>query len=162
MKKTKIDIQTGILFPWHFQLIAVIVLAAGLVAIIEKPILSVILLTGSLFILTGRSGVIINRSENVYQEYMSFFFIKNGKKIRYTGVEKIFINTSKVSHRMYTAHTSHSSIFSQVEFNAYLKLDNGVKVHLASSRKKEKLLRELTKISSFLNAPLEDNTAVPA
>ena len=162
MKKDKIDIQTGILFPWHFQLIAALVFAVGLVAIIEKPMLSVILLAGSLFILTGRSGVIINRAENVYQEYMSFFFIKNGKKIRYTGIEKIFVSTSKVSQRMHTAHTNHSSVFSQIEFNGYLKFDNGVKVHLSSKRNKEKLLKELHRISSFLNAPLEDNTAVPA
>jgi hypothetical protein len=90
---------------------------------------------------------------------MSFFFIKSGKEIKYNGIEKIFINSTKVKQQMHTAHTNHSSIFTNLEFNGYLKLDNGEKLHLLTKRKKEKLLHELKKIALFLDVQIDDTVA---
>lgn len=160
MHKNKIDIRTGTLFPWHFQLVAVLVLIISLVLIVERTVLSISLMIGSIFIFSGYSGVEIDKEKNLYREYMSFFLIKSGKKVKYPGVEKIFVSTSKIKQQLYTAHTSHSSIFTNIEFNGYLKFDNGRKIHLLSRRKKESLIIVLKRIAVFLNAPLEDNTAI--
>ncbi len=158
MPKNAIDIKFGSLFPWPFQLLAGILLVIGLSIVLEKPILSALLILGSGFVLSGYTGTDVDKTKNLYREYNAFFLIKHGKKIKYTGLEKIFINSSKVKQRLYTAHTTHSSTFTNTEFNAYLKFEDGTKIHLLTMRKKENLKRDLKRISTFLEIPVEDNT----
>ena len=160
MHKDVIDIKFGSIFPWPFQFLAGILLIMGLAILLDKTILSVIMILGSGFVLSGYVGTEIDKGEKEYREYNAFFFIKNGKKIKYTGIEKIFINTSKMKQRLYTAHTNHSSIFTNTEFNGFVKFDDGTKIQLLSNRKKEKLVSELKKISEFLNVQVEDNVGV--
>lgn len=160
MTETKIDIRSGSLFPWHFQLIAILILIAGIILLIQKPLVGCILVIASGFMLSASSGTEIDKAKNSYREYMSFYFIlKNGRWRKFTGAEKLFINSSSKSSRMYTAHTNHSSVYSTKEYNAYLKLVDGTKIHLLSSRKKDKLVATLNKAARFLNVPLQDNTA---
>lgn len=159
MTETKIDIRCGTLFPWHFQLIAGLILVAGLAVITGKPLVGSILAVAAGFILTAASGTEIDLSKSRYREYTSFYFLlKSGKWKKFNGAEKLFINSSKKSTQMYTAHTSHSSIFTDQEFNGYLKLNDGTKIHLLTSRKKEKLAATLRSAASFLQVPLQDNT----
>lgn len=159
MTEHKIDIRSGSLFPWHFQLIAALIMIAGVMLIIEKPMLGSVLAVAAGFILSAASGTEIDKAKNRYREYNSFYFIlKSGKWKKFNGAEKVFINSAKKSTQMYTAHTNHSSVFTDQEFNGYLKLNDGTKIHLLTSRKKEKLVATLNKATSFLNIPLQDNT----
>lgn len=160
MTKTKIDIRSGSLFPWHFQLIAVFILIAGITLFIQKPVVGSILVLASGFMLSASSGIEIDKAKNKYREYMSFYFIlKNGKWRKFTGAEKVFINNSNVSSTLYTARTNQRAVFKKIEYNAYLKLTDGTKIHLASNTKKEKLVATMNQATSFLNIPLQDNTA---
>ena len=154
----KIDIRYGSLFPWPFQLIAVIVLIAGLSLIIDRTLVSICLILGSGLILSASEGTEIDRAEKTYRDYKSFFFLKSGSKVPYSGIEKIFINTSKSKQTMHTAHTNKSSIFENIEFNGFLKFDDGTKIQLLQKRKKGDLINALNSISKFLNVPVEDNT----
>lgn len=159
MTETKIDIRNGSLFPWHFQFIAALILLAGLILLVGKPPMGLILIIASGFILSGYSGTDIDTAKGRYREYTSFFFmIKSGKWRAFTGAEKIYINSNRTGTQMYTAHTSQSSTFIKEEFNGYLKLNDGTKIHLLSSRKKEKLAATLNKAAGFLQIPLQDNT----
>jgi hypothetical protein len=159
MTETKIDIRSGTLFPWHFQLIAALILIAGIVLLIGKPVVGSVLIVAAGFILTAASGTEIDTSKNMYREYTSFFFIlKSGKWKQFKGAEKLFINSSKKSTQMHTAHTNHSSVFTDQEYNGYMKLTDGTKIHLLTSGKKEKLVATLNKAASFLQVPLQDNT----
>ncbi len=159
MTESKIDIRNGSLFPWHFQFIAGLILLAGIALVIGKPAVGSVLVIAAGFILTAATGTEIDATKKRYREYTSFYFIiKSGKWKMYNGVEKIFINGSKVTSQTYTARTTHSSTFVNEEFNGYLKLTDGTKVHLITSRKKEKLAVTLGKAASFLNCPLQDNT----
>ncbi len=124
-----------------------------------KPVVGLMLIVAGGFILTAASGTDIDTSKNIYREYTSFYFIlKSGKWKKYNGAEKLFINSSKKSTQMYTAHTNQSSVFTNLEFNGYLKLNDGTKIHLLTSGKKEKLVATLKKAASFLHVPLQDNT----
>src|SRR6187402_2378531 len=105
----KIDIRYGSLFPWTFRFIAVLVLIAGLALIIDRPFLSIALLLIGGFFLSAAEGIVIDVTEKIYREYNSFFFLKNGNKVKYSGIEKIFIGTSKMKRQVLTAHTNHSS-----------------------------------------------------
>lgn len=159
MTESKLDVRGGSLFPWHFQLIGVLILIAGIVLIAGKSLVGGVLVIASGFILTAASGTEIDKPKNRYREYTAFYFIlKSGKWKTLNGAEKIFINSVKKNARMYTAHTSHSSVFVNPEFNGYLKLADGTKIHLLTSHKKEKLVATLTQAASFLQIPLQDNT----
>jgi hypothetical protein len=159
MTESKIDIRSGSLFPWHFQLLAILILIAGVMLLIEKPAVGIVLIAAGGFILSAASGTEIDTVKNRYREYMSFYFIlKNGKWRKFSGAEKIFINNTRKSTTMYSARANHSSTFVNEEFNGYLKLNDGTKVLLLSSRKKEKLTTTLNKAASFLQIPLQDNT----
>ena len=158
MSRKQIDIKYGRLFPWPFLLIAIIIFIVAVSLIIEKPIVAGVLVAVSGFILTGYEGTVIDKTSRTYLEYKSFFFFKTGSKKKYSDVEKIFVNISKSTQRLYTAHTSHSSTFSNVVFNAFLKFNDGEKIKLKSKRSKAQLIKYLEPISRFLNVPIEDNS----
>ena len=87
--------------------------------------------------------------------------MKSGDKKKYSGIEKIFVSTSKTKRQeFYTVHTNHSSIFENLEFNGFLKFNNGEKIQLLRKRKKSELIKELKRVATFLNVPIEDNTVV--
>ena len=156
----KIDVKFGSLFPWPFRFIAVIVLLVALSLILEKTFLAIGLMLIGGFILSGAEGTEINRAEKSYLDYKSFLFVKSGDKKKYSGIEKIFVSTSKTKQHLYTAHTNHSSTYENVEFNGFLKLNDGEKIQLLRRRKKSDLIKELKKVATFLNVAIEDNTVV--
>lgn len=158
-KSTRVDIKSGSLFPWHFMLIAGIFLLAGFGLIAERPLLSLTLIVTSLFILSGYAGTEIDLNNSSFREYRSFFFFfKGGKRQKFNSMEKIYINKSRVAQKVYTAHTNHSSVFSNVEYNAWLKLDDGRKIHLLSKSDKSKLIRILNRVSHSLQVRVDDQT----
>lgn len=156
--KGTLDFKTGKLFPWHFQVMAAVMLLVGVVLSVDHTLISIILIVVSLIIFTGSSGIELNAEKNKYREYLSFLFIKTGRMLPFPGAERMYVNRVKVSQKMYTAYTSQSSVFSSVEFDAYLKLANGDKIHLHSNRNKDKLMRVVTPLASYLNMSIDDNT----
>jgi hypothetical protein len=158
MNKSRVDIKYASLFPLPFRFIAFLILLFALALIMDRTVLAIVLLIVSGFVLTGSEGTEIDIAENTYREYKSFFFIKSGPMLKYSGIEKIFVNTTKTKQEFYTAHTTKSSVFENVEFNGFLKFDNGTKIHLLRKRKKTDLVKALEKISTMLKVPLEDNT----
>lgn len=120
-----------------------------------------VLIVAAGLVLSAAEGTEIDTSKNRYREYTSFYFmLKTGKWKSFDGAEKLFMNRSKTSMQMYTAHTNHASVFTNQQFTGYLKLTNGTKIHLLTSRKKEKLAATLNEAASFLNIPVQDNTTI--
>ena len=153
----KIDIKYGNLFPWPFRLIAVLIVIAGLSLIIDRTLLSIFLMAVGGFVLSGVEGTEIDQADKSYRDYKSFFFLKSGSKVRYSGIEKCFVNTSKTKQKMHTAHTTKSLTIEDMVFNGFLKFDDGTKIKLLQKRTKEDLMRALEKIAKALNVPVEDN-----
>jgi hypothetical protein len=159
---SKIDIKFKPLFPWQFLFLAGTIFFAALAFISQETLISVFLIAGSIFVLTSFNGTEIDTANKYYREYTAFFyFLKSGKKIKYIRIEKLYINRARVTQRIYGGRTTQSSNFSNTEYNAYVKFDNEEKIQLLNKRNKEALVRELRKISTFLNVPVTDNTVVP-
>ena len=155
MDSTTINVKAES-FPWQVKFLGMIFFIAGAAVLVSYWWLSLILWFISLFLLTGHSGTTIDREAMTYREYNSYFFIKNGETKRYNDVEKIFINSSNESQKIYTAHTLDSSTFTNTVYNAWLKFDNGVKIFLTTQKSKEALSKKLYPISKFLNTEIED------
>lgn len=156
--RDRIDVKFGLLFPWHFLFLAGVVLIISISLLADRTIPAICLMTVCVFMLSAYSGTEINKADRVYREYMAFFFIKKGKHVKYDSIERIFINRTTTSQRVHTAHTNHSSQFKNVEFNAFIKFDDGTKIHLLTKRNKQKLLVALEKISATLQVPVVDTT----
>ena len=152
-----IDIKSGRLFPFHFQLLGLVFLFIGMVLVVFSPYFSPIpLLLGSL-ILTGYRGIIFDRAAKVYRDYNSFLFFKFGKWKKYDQVEQLFINSSKVSQKVYTRVT-YGTIIENLEYNAYIVFRDGEKLYLVSSKNKDKLYKKLAKIADFFQSNINDYT----
>lgn len=158
INKNVIDINFGRQFPWQFQFVGGILLFVAVLQVSDRVGLSIFLLVFSVFIFSASEGTEINREKKIFREYKSFFFLKTGSWSSYDRIEKIFVNSFKSSQQMFTAHTTKSSIFTNDEFNGFLKFDDGEKIQLLRKKDKASLLQSLKNISTFLEVPLEDIT----
>ena len=156
MTYKKIDIKGDILFPMQFQFFAAALFVGSFFAMTQNIIVGVVLFIISLLIFTGRGGVQVNLIQKTYLVYNSFLFIKSGKEKSYNTLEKIFINAGEYQSKMYTPHTTASFTVRDVEYNAYLKLDNEVKLYLGCDKDKDKVLKRFNKIANKLKIPLQE------
>ena len=157
MKENIINIKAES-FPWQAKLVGILVLIGALNLISNYWWLSIILAVVGLILLTGHSGTQIDFVSKTFREYNSYLFIRRGVRKEYNQVESVFINKAKVSQQMYTAHTSSSSTFERVVFNAYLEFDDGIKLFLTSRKDKAKLIKFLNPVVTALSVELIDNT----
>ncbi|MBX2944334.1 MAG: hypothetical protein KF725_00770 [Cyclobacteriaceae bacterium] len=153
-----IDIRFGLLLPWTFRLLAACAMILGLSAWQTNPWVTVVIGVVGFFALVAHEGTEINPATKTYREYTSFFFFKTGRFKSYTEIELIFINRAMESQQMYTAHTTHSSTFENMVYNAYLKFSNGEKIHLQKIKNKEKLMAVLKPLSEAVQVEVTDNT----
>ncbi|MEX1240434.1 MAG: hypothetical protein WEB30_11975 [Cyclobacteriaceae bacterium] len=158
VRKSTVDIKSGRLFPFQFLVLGFIILLSGFAVVGPYMIIGIILIIAGAVILTAHEGTEIMPDSNSYREYNSILFIKTGKGKKYQRIEKIFINPVRVSKTIYTAHTSSSSTFQDVEYNAYLKFSDGEKIFLLSGKNKNRIRNRLKIIAETLNIPLQDNT----
>lgn len=153
-----IDIKYGPLLPWTFRFVATCAMIVGLSAWQTNPWVTITIGIAGFFALVAHEGTEINPANNTYRQYTSFLFFKTGKFEFYDQVEKIFINRSKESQQLYTAHTSHSATFKYDFYNAYLKFSNGEKIHLQKNKNKEKLMATLKPLSETVRVEVTDNS----
>jgi len=158
MNDKVVDIKSGKLFPTQFQFFGILLFIVTIALVVTYPLWSIVTLLLSLLIFTSTSGIEFNPVKKTYRPYHSFFFIKTGKSLHYAGIEKIYINSSHVSQRIYTAHTAQSATFKNEEFDAYVKFTNGKKEYLLTDKKKDRLLHKLKALSAAVQLKVEDNT----
>jgi hypothetical protein len=157
MKEKVLDIKAES-FPWQAKLIGALLLMMAIGTLANYWWLSIILVVGAAFLFTGHSGTEIDGANKTFREYNSYLFVKIGDSKKYNGIDRIFINGSKVSQRMYTAHTTSSNTFTHLVYDAYLKFDNGEKIFLTGRKDKNKLIRVLEPVVKRLKVQVVDNT----
>jgi hypothetical protein len=157
MGQEKIDIKAESV-PWQVKLIGVLLLVGALTLVMNYWWLSLIFSVAGLTLLSGYSGTEIDSVSKTFREYNSYLLIRRGVTEKYHKIEKVYINQTKVSQTMYTAHTSNSSSFQSVLYNAYLKFDDGRTLFLTSRKNKAKLIKFLNPVVASLGVELSDNT----
>ncbi len=154
----KMDFKSGRLFPWPFQLVAIALIVAAIAFFATHPIISTGLLLLAFLIISAHAGVEFDRARQTYREYNSFLFIRTGKAYPYQGVEKVFINAGRVSQRIYTAHTTTSSVFKNLEYRGYAKLLDGSKIFLISGKNKALISSRLSELANWLQTSFTDHS----
>jgi hypothetical protein len=157
MVKEKIDIKAGRLFPYHFLILAAVFCFAGLLLVVDHPIIGAVLLVLAAFIITAYEGTEINVATRTVREYYCFFMLlKTGQWKRFGQIEGITIRRAKVSQKMFTPRTMNSSTFTHVEYHAYLELA-AEKIFLMSDKNKIRLLDKSRSIAQALNTSVVDH-----
>ncbi|HMP99174.1 MAG TPA: hypothetical protein PKC24_05285 [Cyclobacteriaceae bacterium] len=145
-------------FPWHVKFLGVLFLLGAILIIPDNWWLTALLMILALLFLTIHSGTEVNVRNKTLREYNSYLFIRVGETESYNEIERIFINSSKVSEKIYTPRTLNSSTFHSVIYKAYLKLDDDRKIFLTSKKNKEKLIQFLNPVATTLRTELVDLT----
>lgn len=151
----KIDVKAES-FPWQAKLVGALFLVGGIAMVSTVWWLASVLIVCALLLLTGHSGTVFDRTKKTYREYNSYLFFRRGEDVAYNRVEKIFINSERLSQKVYTPHTLDSMTFHSVVYNAYLKFDNGRKIYLTTGRKKSALIGRLRPVAEFLQTTVHD------
>lgn len=157
-QQSPLDIKSGPLFPLPFRFVAVMLIIAALALFSVYPLVSLMLLLAGAGMLSAQAGIEFYKDQRSYREYFTLFFIRFGKLQPYHGVEKVFINSGQVSQRVYTAHTTTSAVFSNVQYRGFVKFSDGTKLLLARSKKKSSIEEVLQKVASYLNAAMMDHS----
>mgnify|MGYP001816433816 CR=1 FL=1 len=158
LKSKALNIKTGSIFPWHFQLIAVVIVIGSVALFLTNMVLSLVLLIVGMAMLTSYSGILVDTSKKTYRAYYSVLQLKIGDVVSYEGIEKIFVNANKESQKIYTSHTLDSNTFKNIVYDGYLKFMDGNKIHLISKKNKPAVMHKLNEYADFLAVELQDNT----
>jgi hypothetical protein len=151
-----INIRSDYLLPWPFRLVGLLAIFLGIATIHLNPWISAVLVIVSLFSIPLHEGTDVDPVRKQYREYIAWFFIKTGSFLKYPGIESVFITRSKEKQQLYTAHTTHSSVFENVFYNAYLKFSHGEKIHLQKAKDKNKLLQRIKPLTDALTVDVID------
>lgn len=157
MREAAISIKAESL-PWQAKFLGLLFLVVAFSVFTSFWWLSILLVTLAILLLTGHSGTEIDPKEKTFKEYYSYLFIRRGAKEKYNEIERIFINRSNVSEKMYTPRTLNSSTFRSAIYSAYLKLDDDRKIFLTSRKDKKSLIQFLNPVVTTLKIELVDHT----
>lgn len=152
------DIQSGPLLPWHFRLLGLLMVLFVPVLAAGSIILIIILELIGLTMIFSFEGTQIDPGAKRYREYTSILFLKSGKFMSYSGVERIFIVTSKINETMHSARANNTLTFEKRMFDAYIVFTPENKIHLVSDKSKERVMKKITPLSQTLQVSVVDHT----
>jgi len=147
-----IEIKQETYLPYSFKLVGLTISLMSLVFIgviitssgrfdwlVALKILGLIVLVISgLMLLTAHYRLLIDPRKRKYHVYVWLLGFKSGRPETFKSIEKIFINGVKLSSRK-TSYSGRIVDYKDYVYKAFMKLDNGEKIHLDTDHDKEKL-----------------------
>ena len=158
MNESIIYYKHGAIAALHIRFFGILLVIIGLVIFYKIMALSIILILIGLVIAFSNSGVIINLENNTFQEYNSFFFFKTGENERFDKIDLLYINKNNKSQQMNSPRMTQTHVMKYVQYDAYIKFDNGDKLHLLTEKDKAKLFSKLEPVVKHVGIPITDNT----
>jgi len=157
MSESKIIFRSGKLFPFQFQYFAVLLFIFTVLLLFLHPLYSPIPLIPALIVFTGDYGLEINSVKKEYRTFNSILFFKSGSWVSFDAIEKIFVNSSYSSQKVYTRVTE-GPVIQQKSYNAYIKFKDGEKVFLTARKAKNSVIKKLSRLSEQLGLEITDHT----
>jgi len=151
----KFDYRTKYFFPMHVVTLghALIFMGAVFLAMVHWIPGAVFISTG-LFIVSINHGLSIDTSRKVYHDYVFVLGYKTGKKLPYEEIQYLFVTGGKKTTTMQLRGVSQNIV--QQEFNGYIKFSEDEKIHIVSSRKKQKIMTFLERMAVDLSLEIKD------
>ncbi|MFY0625358.1 MAG: hypothetical protein JXR07_03615 [Reichenbachiella sp.] len=151
----KVDYRTQYYFPKHIVTFGhVLIFMGAVVMTLVHWIAGAVLVTIGLLTVSLNFGLAIDTTKKVYHDYLFVLGVNTGKKRPYERIEYLYVTESKKTTIMQSRGSK--SEISHHEFNGYIKFSEDEKVHLLSSRKKQKVMHFLEKMSAELDLDIKD------
>lgn len=99
----------------------------------------------------------IDTESRSYANLIQILSYSSGKRIAFGAVEKIFINECRVAQTIHRYSTGAPATFRNVEYRAFLKLENGDKIFLLRKREADKLKKHLEDLANSLQTEIVEN-----
>jgi len=147
-----IDVFVEFLFPFHFRLMGVALIVGAIIPMF--PWVSAALFLLSFLLISTHYRIKIDLQSQTLKEYTWIFFMRKGKSIKLHKPQYVYINTNEklMNYGRVAQLTSRN-----INFTAYLKLENNKTIYLGESTKEKRLLNKAQKIATILSIPLNKN-----
>ena len=157
-----LDIRQEYLLPQPFRIFGFTLMVLGAGLIIQGTLLLIssqafswgypgglsLLIIGALISLT-HYRLSIDPVKKTFLEYTWVLGAKKGDERSYNSIERIYVNRVLQSTRM-SSFTGHPRELKEYLYKAFLKLDNGDKIHLDSDTDETKLLNRVQEYERYL------------
>ncbi len=154
-----LDIKQESYFPFTFKLFGLIAISFGFLIWTQREmlfILKALIMFGSvlvgLLMATARHGLWIKPKSRTYCEYVWLLGWKVGKVVTYAGIEKIFIN-EVTDEANVQARSGLSYTVRDMKLKAFLKFDDGKKIHMDTDKNKDKIEARVRRYRETLGVP---------
>src|SRR5688572_10740048 len=161
MKQTEIVRKD--LSPLWIKIISVIIVLATIYKVVTltfldvNPIVYIITNAIAIAIWTGKDIVVIDAGKNRIGEGFRIMGFSHLDWISYSGVEKIFINTTNETETF--RHLTRTIDINHRGYKAFLKTNEGEKICVGISSDKDKLIKQLKQYNRSIGAEIFDNTS---
>jgi len=164
-KTAALDVRTDGYFSGAVFYLGISLILPGLFAMKVHPLAMLPFFLISIITLTTHYGVEMDGGAKSYREYVWLLGLKFGEWHPYEKVEYIFIKRNKKSQTIHSRISSRDLHYE--EHDGYLRFSEVNKVHLASAKNRESLLKVLKPIARQLNLEILDYsdgapTVIPA
>jgi hypothetical protein len=149
-----LDIRTGAYFSGAIFYLGIGMILPGLFLTKVYPLAILPFFLISMITLTTHHGLEVDVNAKCYREYVWLLGLKLGQWEIFERMEYIFIKRNKESQ---TIHSRISSRDLHYEvYNGYLRFSETNKVHVATTRNRESLLKSLKPIAKHLHLEILD------
>lgn len=159
-----LDVKQESYFPQNFKIFGVILVFGSIMTLAIAPSISAVrVIVTLLIILLGvsmiftRYGLKVDPNKKTFTIYTLLFGFKLGKPEPFNFIDKFYIN-QVTEQSLATTRTGAKFDLKNKLFKAYIRLDNGEKVHLDTDKSEEKLnirLNQYKTIVSSVYNPVE-------
>lgn len=143
-------------FPFQINLVAILLIVAGVLVGLESIWLSVTLLIIGLIIFTAAYKVDINLEKKTFREYLFVAGFKIGDMKKYSTLDEIFIRSHSFSQTVNSR--AQTRTFQSLMYRGFVKFSDQDKVLVAESQFKNKVINKLEKVSRTFNLQISDYT----
>ncbi|MEQ8546287.1 MAG: hypothetical protein RIC03_00160 [Cyclobacteriaceae bacterium] len=152
-----LDIKQEYYFTINFKAFGLILIFGTLMslaiggAMVIKLILLAVFTLLTFIMFTTRYGLLIDVENSSYMKYTWFLGQKKGQPVQMNKIEKIYINEVLVSKTVYRYSSGIGKKFQDRIYKAFMKLDDGTKVHLDTDHSEEVLADRVNEYALALN-----------
>ena len=150
----KINIVTQHYFPFQFIALGIGLMITGVISSGLQPLLGVGLIILGIIFTSTHYRLRIDVGRKTYKNYLWLLGYQKGEELTYQQIDYIYINQADMSSGY--GFATRINVTDTV-YKAYLKLLDDESIFIGESKKEERLMKKVKKISSALKLEIKKN-----
>ncbi|WP_420580156.1 hypothetical protein [Reichenbachiella sp.] len=153
-----LDVKQESYFPQNFKIFGVILIFGSIASLVNAPSISALRVVITLLVILLGASMIFARyalrvdpNNKTYTVYTLLLGLEFGKPASFNFIDKFYIN-QVTEQAQATTRTGAKFDLKNKLFKAYIRLDNGEKLHLDTDKSEEKLKNRLDQYKSIVSS----------